>query len=418
MLKVLVVSHYFWPESFRINQVVNDLSSGGAEVVVLTGFPNYPDGKTFEGYRSWKPMIEDHPNGYEIVRVPVVPRGRSGAFRLFLNYVTFVVSGVLFGSILLRGRRFDVQFVYCTTPVIQGFVGLWFKWLKQAPVVLWVQDIWPRALAATGYIKSPLQLKLIGRAVTALYRGCDLILGQSHSFVRLIAPQAGDTPVEHFPNPGEHPVAAERGERLPAGKFNVVFAGNIGRAQAMDTVLAAAELLSGSSDIQITLFGSGSMSEWTADQVKKRGIENLKLAGRVPPDQMPSIYAESSVLLLPLVDDPDVAETVPSKLQSYFGAGRPIIAAVNGEAARIVRDAGAGLACPAEDPAALADAIKDLRDRSVAEREAMSAAALHYFSEHYEPQRLTRHLLGRLAATASGQVLASAAPYRERTLDA
>lgn len=402
-LDVLIVSHYFWPENLRINQVVDDLRSAGARVTVLTGHPNYPDGKTYPGYRPWTTAWQRHPHGYDILRVPVVPRGRSGAVRLFLNYVTFVLSGATIGAWMLRRRRFDVQFVYCTTPVIQGLVALCLKRTYGLPVVLWVQDIWPRALAATGYIRNSAVLGVIGRIVSAIYRGSDLVLGQSHSFVRLITPHAGGTPVGYFPNPGEHPVDATPAERLDPKKFNVVFAGNIGRAQAMETVVAAASLLADRREIALTIFGSGSMRDWMHEQVTARGLDNITLPGRVPPSEMPGIYAECDALLLPLVDDPDVAETVPSKLQSYFGAGRPIIAAVNGEAARIVVEAGAGLSCPAEDPEALAAAIRLLCDLPPRAREKMSRSALQYFHREYHPVRLA-NTLARLLSELASQV--------------
>jgi glycosyltransferase involved in cell wall biosynthesis len=393
---VLIVSHYYWPENLRINQVVDDLRATGARVTVLTGHPNYPDGHTYPGYRSWAAGWQKHPHGYDILRVPVVPRGRSGAVRLFLNYVTFVLSGATIGAWMLRKRRFNVQFVYCTTPVIQGLIALFLKRLYCAPVVLWVQDIWPRALSATGYISNPTVLGFIGKIVRFIYRGSDLILGQSHSFVRLIAPQAGGTPVDYFPNPGEHPQIVEPAGRLDQTKFNVVFAGNVGRAQAMETVVDAAALLAGRRDIMLTIVGSGSMYDWVQAQVKSRDLSNVQLLGRLPPDQMPGIYGDCDALLLPLVDDPDVAETVPSKLQSYFGAGKPIIAAVNGEAARIVEEAGAGIACSAEDPQALAGAIRTLCDLPPESRANMSRLAIEYFRREYHPVRLAQVLAEHL----------------------
>jgi glycosyltransferase involved in cell wall biosynthesis len=403
MLRVLVISHYYWPENFRINQVVEDLVAAGAEVAVLTGHPSYPGGVTFPGYDARRTAVERHPAGYDIYRVPVVPRGKGNHIRLFLNYVSFVLSAIFCGTWLLRGRRFDVLFVYCTTPAIQGYAGLWLKWVKRAKLVLWVQDLWPEALAATGFVRSRFPLRLIAGVVSALYRRSDLILGQSRAFTSLIAARAGRAPVEYFPNPGEHPVT---GAGLPAPKlpdrFNVVFAGNLGKAQAMETVVAAAELLREDPEIHIILFGSGSMDAWIAGEVGARSIPNLTLAGRLPPQAMPDVFRQASALLLTLVDDAMVAQTVPSKLQSYLGAGIPIIAAVNGEAAEIVAAAGAGLSCRAEDPAALAAAIAALKAMPAADREAMGAAGRRFFAANYQPHALARQLLDRLDALASG----------------
>jgi glycosyltransferase involved in cell wall biosynthesis len=404
MLRVLVISHYFWPENFRINQVVEDLVAAGAEIAVLTGHPSYPGGVTFPGYDARRTAVERHPTGFDIYRVPVVPRGKGNHIRLFLNYVSFVLSGIFWGSWMLRGRRFDVLFVYCTTPAIQGYVGLWLKWAKRAKLVLWVQDLWPEALAATGFVKSRFVLRLVGAMVSALYRRSDLILGQSRAFAALIAVRAGATPVGYFPNPGEHPVAGSdvAAPKLP-DKFNVVFAGNLGKAQAMETVVAAAELLREDPDIHISLFGSGSMDEWIAGEVAARAIPNLTLGGRLPPQAMPDVYRQASALLLTLVDDETIAQTVPSKLQSYLGAGIPIIAAVNGEAAEIVAGAGAGMSCRAEDPAALAAAIAALKALPAADRAAMGLAGRRFFAANYQPHELARRLLDRLDGLASGR---------------
>ncbi len=401
-MRVLVVSHYFWPEGFRINQVVEDLIAAGADVTVLTGHPSYPEGHTFPGYDARTTRAERHPAGYPIFRVPVVPRGDGGAVRLLLNYVSFVVTGILCGTWLLRGRKFDVVFVYANSPVIQGFVGVWFKWTKRARLVQWIQDLWPQALSATGFIKSEAALGIVRTAIRFMYRRSDLILGQSHAFVDYIRPDAGKVPVAFFPNPGEHPPADGQAPaaQLPTGKFNAVFGGNLGKVQAMETVVAAADLLRDHPDVHITLFGSGSMADWIQREVATRGLTNLTMGGRQPAEAMAGIYAQASALLLTLKDDLLLSQTVPSKLQSYFSTGVPIVAAVNGEAADIVRESGAGVACVAEDPRALADALLALQALPVADRTAMGAAGCRFFADHYKPDELSRRLMDYFTGTA------------------
>lgn len=401
-LQVLLISHQYWPETFRINQVTEDLIAAGADVTVLTGHPSYPGGKVFEGYQAHRLQHERHPAGYSIYRVPVVPRGDGRALRLVLNYMSFVVSGIVFGAWLLRGQRFDVQFNYATTPAFQGFVGVWFRLIKRVPLVLWIQDIWPQALQATGFVKSPAILATVGWMTRRLYRRSDLILCQSRAFVTMLRPEAGRVPVRFFPNPGEHPPApgAAQAPVLPANRFNVVFGGNLGTLQAMETVVAAARLLRDEPDVQITLFGSGAMQDWIAAQIAEHDIANLALAGRLPPEAMPQIYAQSQALLLTLVDSPDLAQTVPSKFQSYLAAGIPLLVAVNGEAAELVVEAGAGMAVPAEDAAALADAIRELKRRPAKERAAMGLAAQRYFEKNYRPEQLAETLLVLLKTAA------------------
>ncbi len=405
--RILVVSHCFDPEPFRINQVVADLVAAGGRLTVLTGQPNYPDGDIYPGYRASGSGIEWHPSGYDIARVPVVPRGNGRAVRLILNYLSFIASGILVGSWLLRGRRFDTVFVYATSPAIQGYVGLWFGLIKRAAVVQWIQDLWPEALSATGFVHSRSLLAPIRAAVSTMYRASSLVLGQSHAFVRHLAPQAGRTPVAHFPNPGEHPVpsaGAAAGPDLGPG-FHIVFGGNLGKAQGLPGVIAAADLLRDDPDVHVTLFGSGTMIEWMRAEIARRSLANVTLGGRMPPAAMPGLYAQASALLLTLVDDPLLAQTVPSKLQSYLATGVPIVVAVNGEAADIVRRSGGGIACAPDDPAALADAIRTLKAMPAAERAAMGAAGCRFFADNYNPDRLSRQLLTLLANPAAPRLL-------------
>ena len=396
-LRLLVISQHYWPEAFRINSFVETLIAAGAEVAVLTGQPNYPAGETFEGYRWYRAGTERHPGGYDIYRVPLFPRGRAGAVRLALNYLSFILAGWLVAPVLLRGRRFDVLFVYGTSPILQGVVGLPLRRLKRARLVLWVQDLWPHVLVATGYVRSPRILRGVQRLVGWLYRRNDLILAQSEAFAEAIRPHAGRVPVRYFPNPGDvaATVAGPPARDLPKA-FNVVFAGNLGRAQSLDTVVEAAALLRERPDIRITLFGSGAMEAELAAQIERGGLGNLVLGGRLPPEAMAGIYAQADALLLTLVDDEMIARTIPSKLQSYLAAGVPVVAATGGEAARIVEGSGAGLVCPPEDASALAATILALREAEPRRRAEMGVAAREYYRAHFDPERLAQSLLEQL----------------------
>lgn len=393
-LRVLVLTQHFWPEQFRINGFVEDLRDAGAEVAVLTGQPNYPAGRTFDGYRWNRVGVERHPSGYEIFRVPLVPRGKGGALRLAANYLSFLACAIGAGPFLLRGRRFDIIFVYGTSPIFQAFAALPLRRLKGAPVVLWVQDLWPGVLAATGYVRNGRILALVERVVAALYRRVDLILAQSEAFADTIRPMASKVPVAYFPNPGDSAASSEEdsGVRLEPG-FNLVFAGNLGRAQALETIVEAAALLRGERDIRIHLFGSGAMEDWIRRQIEERRLGNLVLAGRLPARAMPAIFSQSSALLLTLGSDEMVSKTIPSKLQSYLAAGVPIIAAAAGEPARIVHDSGAGIACAPESAPALASAILELRGTPEEEIKAMGIRGRAYHRAHFEARDLAERLV-------------------------
>lgn len=403
-MKVLVLSQYFWPETFRITEVVQSLCDLGHEVTVLTGQPNYPDGVIQPTYSATSLRTQIH-DGLTIHRVPLAPRGRGSALRLVLNYLSFIVSSAVFGSWLLRGQRFDAILVYAPSPILQAIPAIWLARLKGARLATWVQDLWPESLSATGFVHNPTILKGVSAVVRWIYRKNDLLLVPSQAFVEPVVRMAGRTPVVYHPNPGEVAFSAAVTDQpfplqLEPG-FNVVFAGNLGTVQALDTVLAAAQLLRDEQDVRFVLVGSGSRSEWLQQEIRRLGLDNISLPGRFPPSHMPGILSQASALLVSLVRDPIMSQTVPSKVQAYLAAGRPIVAALDGEGARVVMEAGAGVACPAEAAQALADAVLQLRDALPQERQRMAQCGRSYYEQHFEPKLLAK----RLAAILSGMVI-------------
>ena len=404
-MRVLVLSQYFWPESFRINEVVESLRCAGCHITVLTGQPNYPLGEVFDGYHAGGIKVQQHELGYSIYRVPLAPRGRGGAIGLVANYLSFVLSASVLGPWVLRKQHFDVVFVYAPSPITQAVPAVFLAFLKRAKLVTWVQDLWPQSLEATGFVRNRRVLDMVAVLVRWIYRHCDLLLVQSQAFVPPVKAMAGKTPVQYHPNPGELAFgqAASSGPSalvLESG-FNVVFAGNLGTVQALGTVLDAAELLLPHVDVRIVLVGSGSRSEWLQQEVVRRQLGNVQLAGRFPTETMPGILAQASALLVSLVRSPIMSQTVPSKIQAYLAAGKPIIASLDGEGARVIDESGAGIACPAEDAAALAEAVLQLRAISHAELQRMGAAGQLYYKQHFDPavlaEKLLRHLKSVLA---------------------
>lgn len=398
-MRILVITQYFWPEVFRINEVVQALRDVGNDVTVLTGQPNYPDGVIHPGYSMLSVRVDEH-QGLQIYRVPLFPRGKGSGVRLALNYLSFVVFASMLGPWLLRGRKFDVVFVHGMSPILQAIPGICLAWVKRAKLVTWVQDLWPESLSVTGFVRNKTMLDAVGRVVRWIYRSNDLLLVQSRAFIAPVGALAGTTPVEYHPNPGEMAfgetvAAAQPALQLLPG-FNVVFAGNLGIVQSLGTILDAAEQLSDLPDVRFVLVGSGSRDEWLAGEVLKRGLGNLQLTGRFPPDAMPGILSQASALLVTLVRDPVMAQTIPSKVQAYLAAGKPILAALDGEGADVIRESAAGIACPAEDATGLADAVRQLRRMSDSQRERLGVAGRSYYQKHFEPRALANVLAARL----------------------
>jgi glycosyltransferase involved in cell wall biosynthesis len=399
-MKVLIVSQYFWPEDFRINDLALSLTEKGLEIDVLTGKPNYPQGTVYPGYKTWGCKREQW-NKVTIFRVPLVARGNRSALRMALNYLSYIVFGTLLGPWLLRKRGYDVIFVYGMSPILQAIPGLVLGWLKRCPVIVFVQDLWPESLVATGYVRNQRILKQVARVVHFIYRHSDLLLVQSKAFIAPVVSSAAGCPVLYYPNTVTSQFLDPPPMELPSVPaleqgFSVVFAGNVGTGQAVETIVQAAELLKGHPDIRFVVFGNGSRWEWMRDECKARGLTNLHLPGRFPIDTMPGLLRKASALLVTLTDQLIFEATIPSKLQAYMAVGQPILACLNGEGARLVLEAGAGLVAPAEDAVALAGATLELYKMSPAERAVLGANARSYFKAHFDHEVLIEELIDYL----------------------
>ena len=399
-MRILVVTQYFWPESFRINDLVRALVKKGHAIEVLTGKPNYPEGIIFPGYRSWGCQTEIW-QGLKIYRVPIAARGSRSGVRLALNYLSFVVSGLLFAPWMLRNKKYDVIFVDAPSPIFQAIPASFIGWLKRCPVALWVQDLWPESAQATGYINSPFMLKLLERLVRFVYRHTDLLLVPSQAFLSPVTALAPGKRIVYHPNPVDPMFYSPPAMQLPvipglAGEFSVLFAGNVGVAQAVTVIVDAAEKLKNYPEIHFVILGKGSRWDWMREQVQARGLVNLHLAGSYPVATMPGLMRQASALLVTLADLPIFAATIPNKVQAYMAVGRPILACMNGEGARLVGDANAGYMIPAEDSTALADAILQLYRKSAEEREKFGQNGRAYYKKHFDHDRLATELIGHL----------------------
>lgn len=405
-MRILVVSQYFWPENFRVNDLVAELVRRGHEVTVLTGRPNYPGGTVFSEFAENPANFASYA-GADVVRIGMLPRGKGG-LRLMLNYLTFALSASLLGPLKLRGHKVDAIFVFEPSPITVGLPAIMLKWLKRAPIAFWVLDLWPQSLTAVGAVRSPLVLALVDRLVRFVYAHSDRVLAQSRSFIDIIREQMqdGGGRIVYFPSWAE-PAPALGGiapaPELPARPdlFTIVFTGNIGDAQDFPSVLDAAERLR-DKPVRWAIVGDGRRSEWLAEEVERRGLgEQVKLLGRFPLDRMPSFFRHADALLVSLRDEPIFALTIPGKLQSYLAAGIPILAMLNGEGADIVASSGAGLAVPASDSVALAQAVLRMRAMSVEERATIGGNGIACVNSQFDRATLITELetlLGDLAA--------------------
>lgn len=406
-LKILVVTQYFWPENMRVNDLVRDFVEKGHEVTVLTGLPNYPEGQVFERYKD-DPGAFSSFEGAEIVRVPLVPRGKR-SIQLVVNYLSFLISASIVGAFKLRGRRYDAMFVYAVSPILSAIPAVLLGKLKRTPVFVWVLDLWPETLRAVNVIHNPKLLGLVGKVVSWIYNRTDYLLLQSHGFfdnVRKYCTRPIDAErLVYFPSWAEDDFSAKVLEPSKLvdrddSTFTVVFAGNVGEAQDFPAILDAAEALRGKLSIRWVIVGDGRMSGWLEEHVRNRSLDNVLLLGRHPLEAMPPLFAQADALLVSLRTNDVFEKTIPGKVQAYLASGRPVIGMINGEAARVIEESGAGFACESGNGSALAAVTEKLAGLSLTERNQMGESGRQYYEREFaKPALLSR--LERLFSEAT-----------------
>lgn len=391
-MRILIVTNHFWPENFRINDLALGLKEMGHEMTVYTGIPDYPEGRFYQGYGLFQKRVDNY-KGIKVVHYPLIPRGKGKAWNLVLNYISSALMSSLLAPFYCRGR-FDLIFVFETSPVTVGLPAIIVKKLQSIPMIFWVLDLWPESLSATGAVKSPVLLSFVEKMVRFIYGQCDKILVSSEGFIESIKEIINDSPIEYFPNwvEPEYLISIKNEPNsklsslpdLPEG-FRIIFAGNIGAAQDFETILEAARKLKAYGDIHWIILGDGRRADWVRAEVKELELERqFHILGSFPSEMMPSFFARADALLMTLRRDPIFALTAPGKLQSYMAAGKPLIAGIDGEGARIVKQAGAGLTCPAENADELAERVLELYRMTPGERTSMGKQGRAYCAYHFD----------------------------------
>jgi glycosyltransferase involved in cell wall biosynthesis len=360
----------------------------GHEITVLTGKPNYPGGNFFKGYSLFGNSVE-YWNGIKIHRSLLIPRGKGGGTRLLLNYLSFA----FFASVraLFIGNNFDRIFVYEPSPITVGIPAMVAKRRTGAPIFFWVQDLWPESISAAGGVRNKLALAVVNAITRYIYKHSSKILVQSKGFIPYILRQG--VPQEkliYYPNPTEkfYKAVEQKEEylsRLPKG-FKVMFAGNIGKGQSFDTLLNASKMLKNDNiNVKWIILGDGRMKDWVIKKACDLGIEDcFLLMGSFSADEMPYFFACADVLLVSLKKDPIFALTIPAKIQSYLACGKPLIGSLDGEGARIIEEAEAGLTAPSENSFELADRINKLFNMDEERRKSMGNNGRRYYEKEFE----------------------------------
>ncbi|NVO11239.1 MAG: glycosyltransferase family 4 protein [Bacteroidales bacterium] len=387
-MKILVVSQYFWPENFRINDFVDGMSQRGHEITVLTGKPNYPSGRFYSGYTFFNKRVEFY-NGIKVIRSPLITRGNSGGVRLFINYLSFAFFASFCALFRVKGK-YDLIFVYQLSPVTVGIPAMILKKKFRIPLFFWILDLWPESVEEASNIRNTSAIKLLTSLVKYIYKKSDRIFISSNSFSRSISEKNVEkNKIVYFPNWAEELYLSDNIQNskytnlLPTG-FKIMFAGNIGVAQDFESIINAAELVRYNKDIHWVILGDGRKKQWLKNEIDKRQLtSNFHLLGSYPPEEMPNFFCHANTMLVSLKDSKILSLTVPAKIQSYLAFGKPILAMLNGEGTDIINKANAGISCESGNYIKLAQNVESMFNMKPNQLDEMGINAKKYYNQHF-----------------------------------
>lgn len=395
-MKILVITQYFWPEDFRINDICRGLKEKGHEVEILTGLPNYPQGEYYKGYSWFKPRTECY-DGMKVMRVPLVPRGKDNAIMLGLNYISFVITS-LFHLPRVFGKDYDRIFVFQVSPITTAIPAILLKWFRKIPISIYIQDLWPETFYSIININNRTFRKIAKRFCITVYNAFHQLYIASQGYEEKLVEQGIDgNKIIYLPQWAEDYYSNSVQDKLEdeglGNSFVVTFAGNIGKAQGVDTIIEAANLAKDKKEIKWVILGDGSEFENIKAKVKEYKLEEtVILLGRKPSTEMPKYFKASQGLIVTLKDEDIFKLTLPAKVQSYMAAGKPILGAINGEGMKVIRKSNCGLAGPAEDHKSLYENVLRLYNMTPEQREALGRNGKEYFFNNYTRELLLEKL--------------------------
>jgi len=387
-MKVLLVTQYFYPENFKSNDIAFELVKRGYEVDVLTGIPNYPEGRYYKGFGIFKKRIETI-NGVKIFRAFQIPRGKNKNWRLVLTYLSFAFFASIWALFISFFKHYNCVIVHAPSPPFQGLPAILVKKIQRIPLYFWVLDVWPEAIQSGGGVNNRIILKIINKVVIFIYNNSDKILISSKGFKPLISDMGDyERKIEYFPNwsedllllPTDYPIPY-----IPSG-FIIMIAGNLGISQNLDAVLQAAKEMKDYKNVKWILVGDGSKKKWIDDSIIENDLQNTVFTyGRFPTEAMPSFFKAANAMLLTLSGEfADLKLVVPARLQSYMAAGRPVLAMIDGAGADLIRQANCGYVVNSGDFKGLAEIIKNSVFENLESFENLGLNGRKYFEKHFQ----------------------------------
>lgn len=394
---ILVISQYFYPEQFRINDICSEWVKKGYKVTVLTGIPNYPHGEFYKGFGFFAKRREIY-NGINIVRIPIIPRKNSPIF-LALNYLSFVFTGFFWS--LFTSIKADYVFIYEVSPMTQALPGVWYAKRNEIPCYMYVTDLWPENVEIAGGISNKFILNSIGKMVDYIYENCNKIFTSSSSFISAIEERGVNSEkIEFWPQYAEEfykPIDKSNIEipEIPKGKmFNIVFAGNIGVSQGLDILLKVAKGLKEKNvEVIFNIVGDGRYKNTLVESVNKNNLKDyFNFIDKQPAIRIPEIMAVNDATLISLKKNKVFAITIPAKTQSCLACGVPILVSADGEIQKVINESKSGFCSASEDADGLLNNILKMIKLSPEQLKKMSKNAVEYSSKNFDKTMLLNRI--------------------------
>lgn len=366
----------------------------GYDVTVVTGIPNYPQGKFFDGYGWFKRRKEVH-NGVKIIRLPIVSRG-SSKIRLGFNYLSFMISGFIWK--VFTKQQADLVFSFEVSPMSQVLPAVWFAKRRNIPCIAYIQDLWPENFIEMTGIKSGPIIRVIDRMTDYIYKNCQKILVTSNSFKKAVEERGvlGEK-VAYWPQYAEDfykPSTYISDIVVKSDVFTIAFTGNIGTSQGLDILPRTASLLRNINiRVRFLIVGDGRGMSLLHQLIKSEHVEEyFHFIPRQPPERIPSILSAADIALVAFADKPLFSMTLPAKVQSYMACGIPILAAASGETKRVIEEAQCGYSCEPGKPEKLCDAIIRFMGLPKNEFNRLANNALNYANKYFKKATLMNEM--------------------------
>ncbi len=421
--RLLIVTQHFWPENFRINDMVDGFLADGIVVDILCGLPNYPHGEWFDGYTAHGPFAEDY-HGANVYRCREIARKGNTSLRIFLNYISFPLTAAC--SLHRLAGGYDAVLCYNTSPVLMSFPAILAARKFNAPLTNYVLDIWPENLYSVLDIQNTVLRKIASAVSDWHYRRADRLIAMSEGLAERLRARVGTVNAkscrerikqyavipqycEDFYDSravqGDAPCTGDHtGSPLQNGDttqnaahdsvFNIQFAGNFSPAQSLDTAIAAMAIVNAHTPaIHLHLIGDGMSRSALQTEVQQRNLTHcVHFHNSVSASEIPALAAQADALLIPLANTADLGLTVPAKFASCMAAGKPLLISLDGEGARVAHESGGALISPASNAEALAQNMRTLAALPAAQRAQMGTAAHQYYKTHFDRSTLLKQI--------------------------